>query len=29
MGRMLNEQTGIETPPETQEEMIKRYVPDL
>ncbi|MBP8297467.1 MAG: pyridoxamine 5'-phosphate oxidase family protein [Burkholderiales bacterium] len=29
MGRMLNEQTGIETPPETQEEMIKRYAPDL
>jgi PPOX class probable FMN-dependent enzyme len=29
MGQMLNDQTGIETPPETQEEMARRYAPDL
>jgi uncharacterized protein len=29
MGQMLNDQTGIETPPETQEQMAERYKPDL
>lgn len=29
MGRMINDQTGIETAPETQEEMVRRYAPDL
>ena len=29
MGEMLNEQTGIQTPPETQEEMARRYAADL
>ena len=29
MGQMLNDQTGIQTPPETQEEMVRRYAPDL
>jgi len=29
MGKMLNDQTGIEAPPETQEEMARRYAPDL
>jgi len=29
LGQMLNDQTGIEVPAETQEEMIKRYGPDL
>ena len=29
MGEMLNDQTGIQTPPETQEEMVRRYAPDL
>lgn len=29
MGQMLNDQTGIQTPPETQEEMARRYAPDL
>jgi uncharacterized protein len=29
MGQMLNEQTGIQTPPETQQEMRRRYAPDL
>ncbi len=28
-GEMLAEQTGIQTPPETQEEMQRRYAPDL
>ncbi len=28
-GEMLSEQTGIQTPPETQEEMVRRYAPDL
>jgi uncharacterized protein len=28
-GRMLADQTGIPTPPETQEEMLARYAPDL
>jgi PPOX class probable FMN-dependent enzyme len=28
-GRMLNDQTGIMTPPETHEEMVRRYQPDL
>jgi PPOX class probable FMN-dependent enzyme len=29
MGQMLNDQTGIQTPPETQEEMARRYQSDL
>ncbi len=29
MGRMLNEQLGTNNPEETQEEMVKRYTPDL
>ncbi len=29
MGRMINDQTGIQTPTETQEEMRRRYEPDL
>ena len=29
MGEMLNDQTGIQTPLETQEEMVRRYAPDL
>ena len=29
MGEMLNDQTGIQTPPETQEDMVRRYAPDL
>jgi uncharacterized protein len=29
MGQMINSQTGIETPPETQEEMVARYAADL
>jgi PPOX class probable FMN-dependent enzyme len=29
MGQMLNDQTGIQTPPETQQEMRRRYAPDL
>lgn len=29
MGRMLADQTGIAAPPETQEEMQRRYAPDL
>ena len=29
MGQMINDQTGIETPPETQQEMARRYAPDL
>jgi len=28
-GQMLSDQTGIKTPPETREEMEKRYAPDL
>ena len=28
-GQMLIDHTGIVTPPETQEEMLKRYAPDL
>jgi PPOX class probable FMN-dependent enzyme len=28
-GQMLSEQTGIRSPPETQEEMVRRYAPDL
>ena len=29
MGQMLNDQTGIQTPPETREQMVERYKPDL
>jgi PPOX class probable FMN-dependent enzyme len=29
MGQMIGEQTGIEVAPETQEEMVRRYTPDL
>jgi hypothetical protein len=29
LGQMLNDQTGMATPVETQEEMVKRYEPDL
>jgi uncharacterized protein len=29
MGQMLNDQTGIATPSETQEAMARRYEPDL
>jgi len=29
MGRMLNEQLGTSNPEESQEEMVKRYLPDL
>ena len=29
MGRMLNEQLGTSNPEESQEEMVKRYGPDL
>lgn len=29
LGQMLNDQTGIQAPAETQEEMVKRYSPDL
>jgi PPOX class probable FMN-dependent enzyme len=29
MGQMLNDQTGIHTPAETQEQMAERYKPDL
>lgn len=29
MGKMINDQTGIEAPIETQAEMLKRYEPDL
>jgi PPOX class probable FMN-dependent enzyme len=29
MGQMINDQTGITTPPETQEEMVRRYASDL
>ncbi len=29
MGQMLNDQTGIQTPPETQEQMAERYKVDL
>lgn len=29
LGRMIRDQTGIETPPETQEEMVRRYQADL
>ena len=29
MGQMLNDQTGITVPPETQAEMAERYKPDL
>ena len=29
MGQMLNEQTGIQAPAETQEQMIERYKPEL
>jgi PPOX class probable FMN-dependent enzyme len=29
LGQMLNEQTGIQTLPETQEQMVERYKPDL
>jgi PPOX class probable FMN-dependent enzyme len=29
MGQMLNDQTGIQTAPETQEQMVERYRPDL
>ena len=28
-GRMINDQSGIMTPPETQEDMVRRYAPDL
>lgn len=29
MGQMLNDQTGIQAPVETQEQMVERYKPDL
>jgi hypothetical protein len=29
MGQMLNDQTGLQLPAETQEEMAKRYAPEL
>lgn len=29
MGQMINDQTGVTTPAETQADMIKRYAPDL
>jgi PPOX class probable FMN-dependent enzyme len=29
LGQMIGEQTGIATAPETQEEMVRRYTPDL
>lgn len=29
MGQMLSEQTGLQVPPETREEMERRYAPDL
>jgi hypothetical protein len=29
LGQMLNDQTGIKTVAETQEEMVKRYTPEL
>jgi PPOX class probable FMN-dependent enzyme len=29
MGQMLNDQTGIQTPAETREQMVERYKPDL
>ena len=29
MGQMINDQTGIHTPPETQQEMVRRYAADL
>ena len=29
MGQMLNDQTGIQAPPETREQMVERYKPDL
>jgi PPOX class probable FMN-dependent enzyme len=29
LGQMINDQTGIQVPAETQEEMVKRYGPDL
>ena len=29
MGEMINHQTGIDSPPETQEEMVARYAADL
>jgi PPOX class probable FMN-dependent enzyme len=29
MGQMINDQTGIATPAETQEEMVRRYATDL
>jgi len=28
-GKMISDQTGVRTPPETREEMEKRYAPDL
>jgi PPOX class probable FMN-dependent enzyme len=29
LGQMLNDQTGIQAPVETQEEMVRRYAPEL
>jgi hypothetical protein len=29
MGQMISDQTGIEVPPETREEMCRRYAADL
>ena len=29
MGQMINSQTGVEAPAETQEEMLARYAADL
>ena len=29
MGQMVNDQLGIDSPAETQEEMLARYAPDL
>jgi len=29
MGQMVNDQLGIDSPAETQEEMLARYAPDM
>ena len=29
MGQMLGDQMGVDAPPETQEQMVARYTPDL
>lgn len=28
-GQMISDQTGLHVPPETREDMVKRYAPDL